>query len=363
MSVTLYKFHNDSGTPMDAHFEVQEGKLILHSRGGTKDTTNAQNTKYGEALRILLERIDQSDLTLVGVWVDSSRVQNLPMEERKILLPEDTQVSPSELFTRFSNRMAAVGRDPNNRNNRGNSTKRLRFAFTGNPPGERIARIAGWGETGAASNRRKRLRAAELQPVSAEHIWRAVQRLLFGSGEHSFGESTDYDVITEDGSRLAPKAVFGLAVSEALGFEVLPYHFVGGIGTPCFKAITAAGYRIVPKDGPVQPVEVPPNPDERDWIEGHPKYVIHLQRERGWGLAPAKKAAFISEHGRLLCERCGLDPAEVYGIDIGDACIDVHHKLPLADMPPGHNTQLQDLMCLCANCHRIIHRELRNANR
>ena len=348
---------------MDAHFEVQDGELILHSRGGTKDTTKALNTKYGAALRILLERIDQSDLTLVGVWVDSSRVQNLPMEDRQILFPKDTQVSPAELFTGLSNRMAAVGRDPNSRNSRGNSTKRLRFAFAENPPGERIARIAGWGETGAASNRRERLLAAEFKPVSAEHIWRAVQRLLSRSGEHSFGESTDYDVITENKSHLAPKAVFGLAASEALGFEVLPRHFVGGIGTPCFKAITAAGYQIVPKDGLVQPDKVPPNPDDRDWIEGHPKLVTHLQRERGSGLAPAKKAAFIREHGRLLCESCGLDPVEVYGLDIGDACIEVHHKLPLADMPPGHNTQLEDLMCLCANCHRIIHRELRNANR
>ena len=229
-------------------------------------------------------------------------------------------------------------------------------------PGEQITRNAGRGKTDSPSNRRKRLAAAEFQRISADYIWRAVQRLLSRSGEHSFGRSTGYDVIADDGSRLPPKAVFGLAASEALGFEVLPHHIVGGIGTPCFKAITAAGYLIAPKNTLVKSDEAPPNPDDLKWVEGHPRLVTHLRRERGSGLAPAKKAVFIREHGRLLCERCGLDPAEVYGFDIGDACIEVHHKLPLADMQPGHNTQLEDLLCLCANCHRIIHRELRNAD-
>ena len=52
--VTLYQFYDNSDAPMDAHFEVQEGDLILHSRGGAIGTANAQNTEYGPALRILL---------------------------------------------------------------------------------------------------------------------------------------------------------------------------------------------------------------------------------------------------------------------------------------------------------------------
>ena len=274
--MTSYQFHDDSGKPLDAHFEVREGTLILHSRGGAIGSPNVRNTEYSPALRILLKRIDQSALTLTGAWVDSARVQNLPEEERQIFSPEDSEVPLPELFRQLSKKMAAVGRDPNSRS-RGNSNKKLRFAFAGNPPADRITRVVGWGEIDIASS-----------------------------------QSGSLDEIQFD------------------------------------KAL---------------PDEVPPNPDDRAWAEGHPRLMTHLRRERKAGLAPAKKAAFIREHGRLRCERCGLDPAETYGPDIGDACIEVHHKLPVANMLPGHTTRLEDLMCVCANCHRIIHYELRNAAR
>ena len=363
--MTPYQFRDDSGEPLDAHFEVREGTLVLHSRGGAIGSPNVRNTEYGPALRILLKRINQSALTLTGVWVDSARVQNLPEEERQIFSPEDTEVPLSELFTQLSNKMAAVGRDPNSRSRRGNSNKRLRFAFAGNPPADRIARIVGRGGIDTTSGWPGKIPASVLNRVGTDHIRRAVQRLVSSSVNHPFGESTDYDVIAEDGSRLPPKAVFGLAATEALGYEILPRHFVGGSGTLCFKAITDAGYRIVRKDK-IQPDEVPPdevspNPDDHTWVEGHPKLVTHLRRERKPGLAAEKKDVFRREHGRLQCECCGLDPAKTYGPDIGDACIEVHHKLPVANMPPGHETHLDELKCVCANCHRIIHHKLRNA--
>ena len=63
-------------------------------------------------------------------------------------------------------------------------------------------------------------------------------------------------------------------------------------------------------------------------------------------------------HKRLYCEECGLKPDEVYGSDVGDACIEVHHKAPLHERSTEGETTLDDLMCVCANCHRIIHRKL-----
>ena len=332
----------------------------MHSRGGTIGTANAQNTEYGPALRILLKRIKRAELMLAGVWVDSSRVQNLPMEERQIFHPEEIKVSSTELFTLLSKRMAQVGRNPGSQKSRGNSTKRLRFAFAGNLSDERIATIVGTDETNSSSSRNERLSVEELKSVGTDHIWCAVQQLLSGQVEHPFDESTDHDVIAEDGSRLSPKAVFGLAASETLDTEVLPSHFVSGIGTPCFRAITAAGYSIVSKNDPLPSNEVPSNFIDREWTEGDPKLVTHLRRERGSGIAKAKKKSFIHKHGRLRCERCGLDPKKAYGSLLGDACIEVHHKFPLAEMPPRRNTKLEDLMCVCANCHRVIHREFQN---
>ena len=359
--MSVYQFYDDSGALMDAHFEMQEEMLILHSRGGTIGTANAKNTEYGPALRILIERIKRAELMLVGVWVDSSRVQNLPMEERRIFHPKDIKVSSTKLFTLLSKRMAQVGRNPGSHNSRGNSTKRLRFVFAGNLSGGRIATIVGTDETNLTSNRHERLSAEELKSIGTDHIWRAVQQLLSGQVEHPFGVSTDYDVIAEDGSRLSPKTVFGLAASEALGIDVLPSYFVSGIGTPCFRIIKAAGYSIVSKNEPHPSNEEPSNSIAREWAEGEPKLVSHFRRERGSGIANAKKKSFILKHGRLLCERCGLDPEKVYGSTHGSACIEVHHKFPLAKMPLRHNTKLEDLMCVCANCHRVIHREFQNS--
>lgn len=102
-----------------------------------------------------------------------------------------------------------------------------------------------------------------------------------------------------------------------------------------------------------------PTDEERTWIEGNPTIAVHLKRERQPGLAAKKRAQFIYDYGRLTCESCGLDPAAVYGEDIGSACIEIHHhRTHVADMEPGHMTSLDDLQCLCANCHRVLHRAL-----
>ena len=359
--MTLFQFRDDSGEPIDAHYEaLPEGTLILHSRGGTIGTPSARNTEYSAALRILLWRIHRSNLTLEGVWVDSERVQDLPLRERNIFLADDSGLDPEGLFSRLSTRMAAVGRDPEHRAGRGNATKKLRFAFAEGPSQVQIIRIAGWGKVQDDLRRLARIPVAELSRVTADLIWRVMQGLLSGSVEHPFAESTHYDVIADSGVRLPPKAVFGLAASKALGFQVLPHHFSAGHGTPCFSGIRRAGYRIVAKGSPSLLDEVPASPEDRTWAEGRPKLVTHLKRERAAGLAAAKKALFLKNHGRLWCERCRLDPLEKYGPDTGGACIEVHHRIPLAEIRPGQVTRLDDLMCLCANCHRVVHRELRH---
>ena len=202
----------------------------------------------------------------------------------------------------------------------------------------------------------KRLPAEKLKLVTADHIWRAVERLVTGNVDHQFSESTNYDVIADDGTRLAPKAVFGLAATEALGFEILPSHFTGGINTACFKVILSAGYPIVQKGHELLQVDPPPDPEGYIWEEGNKKFVLHLRRERGSGLSQAKKRDFRSTHGRLYCQLCKFDPEEVYGPDVGEACIEVHHKRPLGLEEGVRHTKLGDLMCVCANCHRIIHR-------
>jgi 5-methylcytosine-specific restriction protein A len=199
-----------------------------------------------------------------------------------------------------------------------------------------------------------RLPVSVFEPLRDDHVHQAVDAISAGAPIDPFGSSTDYDLLTDDGHRLPPKAVFGLAASVALGFQVLPKHFTGGIGTYCFNVIERAGYSIVPKGA-----EIPPSVEDREWLEGSPRLALHLKRERAWGLAQAKKRSFVKENGRLLCERCGFDPESALGPH-GDASIEVHHKtVQVADMPADHATTTADLECLCANCHRFVHRLLK----
>lgn len=96
---------------------------------------------------------------------------------------------------------------------------------------------------------RERLPTETLRKVKSAHVHAAVDRLLAGAS-HPFGESTDFDLVTKEGVRLPPKAVFGLAATDALGFNILPKHFTGGVSTTSFKILQAAGYAIQPKAPP-----------------------------------------------------------------------------------------------------------------
>jgi 5-methylcytosine-specific restriction protein A len=211
-----------------------------------------------------------------------------------------------------------------------------------------------------ASSRTDRLPAETLNKATPEYIWRAVQLLLAGDATHSFGPSTDYDLIADDGQRLPPKAVFGVALSMALaGAKIEPKHFTAGDSSVCFRLLRAAGYEVVLKGEPGADRDPEVNVDE-GWTEGKPKLVAHVKRERGYGISRAKKAEQRRLHGRLFCERCKLDPVEHYKTKEAEACIEVHHAAThVSEMSEGHITTLDDLQCLCANCHRLLHALLR----
>ena len=167
-------------------------------------------------------------------------------------------------------------------------------------------------------------------------------------------------MVTDDGTRLPPKAVFSLAASEALGREVLPEDFES---SPLIRdIIKKAGFPVVLKIEQIDLQTAPLDSEEREWIEGGFKLVAHYQQKRAYGLTKAKKEQFKRDNdGRLYCERCQMDPIEVYDSGSGDACIEVHQIRPLATQSTKRRTQLKDLMCVCANCHRIIHYDLSNS--
>ena len=100
--------------------------------------------------------------------------------------------------------------------------------------------------------------------------------------------------------------------------------------------------------------------DAPSTIEGEQVLVIHVSRERHAGLVRRAKENFRKTHGRLFCEACGFDFQSKYG-SLGKDFIEAHHVTPLTEGP--RHTDPQDLMMLCANCHRMVHRRMNQKGR
>jgi 5-methylcytosine-specific restriction protein A len=86
------------------------------------------------------------------------------------------------------------------------------------------------------------------------------------------------------------------------------------------------------------------------------RLVSHYRIDRSGPIRTAKVKAFKHQHGNVYCENCAFDFEEKYG-ERGKGFIEVHHTQQLAALLPNVVTRLTDLMLLCSNCHRMIHRK------
>lgn len=256
------------GEQLDAAIGLEPGAIILESRGGTG--AYARNSQYSSALETILARSLGPFSNLERVLLASrDAVRSVPDAASRVLAegPELVALGPAAAASAVRTRMRDFGKPPGN--HVGNSTKRL-------------------------------TNSAQRQVTPAD-IHSAVLALAQGGDAPNFADSRDYDLVTPGGLRFPPKKVFGLALERALGIEAFPAHFSAGWSQPSFQLLQAAGYVIVPKGKPVAGDKAaapgsPPLPsedDDRRWVEGHPKRVAHLRRERAPGLARDKKAAVL----------------------------------------------------------------------
>ncbi|WP_456297287.1 HNH endonuclease [Vibrio sp. AK197] len=74
------------------------------------------------------------------------------------------------------------------------------------------------------------------------------QFLKQNSSVNTYSHSSTYDLIVDE-EPYPPKAIFGLAMTKLLGFEVLSYHFSAGLKSPCFTTFENLGFEIRLKDG------------------------------------------------------------------------------------------------------------------
>ena len=86
------------------------------------------------------------------------------------------------------------------------------------------------------------------------------------------------------------------------------------------------------------------------------RLVSHYRIDRNGKIRAAKVEVFVAQHGAVFCENCNFSFEAKYG-ERGKGFIEVHHVKPLAALLPNVVTKLSDLMLLCANCHRIVHRK------
>lgn len=92
-------------------------------------------------------------------------------------------------------------------------------------------------------------------------------------------------------------------------------------------------------------------------VEGNRRLRKHFARERCRALITKKRQEFAARNGgRVFCEVCGFDFGQKYPRSLGEGFIEVHHLSPLFDRDEPLRTTLADLLMVCSNCHRMIHR-------
>ena len=118
------------------------------------------------------------------------------------------------------------------------------------------------------------------------------------------------------------------------------------INTQFCESAVAFFLDVSPQSGdpPSAPPEVYPRHENRKVVTSH------LGRERSGYLATQCKIRDDYE-----CQVCGMKFAEVYGDGIGANFAEAHHIKPLGTLPDKVKTRLEDLVTVCANCHRMLH--------
>lgn len=147
----------------------------------------------------------------------------------------------------------------------------------------------------------------------------------------------------------------GTGLSRGAKMEEDVWNEYGG-DLPRLQAVAEAirgNYELL---GPLPPAADDETEDDEEATEGRVLTRVHKSRERNRKIVKKKKAKVLKETGKLECEACGFDFAKTYG-ELGEGFAECHHTKPVSELTPGEKTKLSDLAILCANCHRMIHKQ------
>ena len=125
-----------------------------------------------------------------------------------------------------------------------------------------------------------------------------------------------------------------------------PEAFFFTIDNPCARGLLTTLINSLPDETSEEEVDA-----FEGEVEGGRRFVFASRIERSLH----NRIEAIRIHG-YKCQVCGFDFAKVYG-DLGKNYIEVHHINPLAEQGGEQLVNPEtDLVCLCANCHRMVHR-------
>jgi 5-methylcytosine-specific restriction protein A len=93
-----------------------------------------------------------------------------------------------------------------------------------------------------------------------------------------------------------------------------------------------------------------------EFIEGGRQIRQHMRRERNPVLRARARDLWRLRLGRLKCIACGFSFEQRYG-PLGADFIEMHHEFPFSATSGRAVVRPDQLKPLCANCHRMVHRE------
>jgi hypothetical protein len=88
-----------------------------------------------------------------------------------------------------------------------------------------------------------------------------------------------------------------------------------------------------------------------EFSEGAPYYAKHLRRERSSELVRLVKDNARKTNTYFCCV-CKADFQKIYNVEY----IECHHTVPVSTLALGEKTKMEDMVLLCANCHRAVHK-------
>lgn len=91
-------------------------------------------------------------------------------------------------------------------------------------------------------------------------------------------------------------------------------------------------------------------PDIFPSVENRMVVTYHLRRERDAGLARGCK-----KRDGYRCQICSMKFVENYG-SLGESYAEAHHIVPLSTISGEIETNIEHLITVCANCHRMLHK-------